>query len=661
MGNADRQKAAIIDAYDKFGKWLYQSIEESLSSAQKGHLQTSQLLGSSLRALTSTFEHLVDPEPVDMSILWGLVYLNIKLSLTSANETRPVNEKLRRVTQWFISLRRVVDSLNQCIANCRDLDSARREITDVFEPMLLLLTEMVKFQHTYVKEVAFKAAIGSMTDIVKENIGEIEDVVSHFRQISEYSKANEELQTKPHVNRSLAFREPQDPNDFTAFPVDNVPQQLRKKFYGRDASLRKIDACLGDQNNEALRTYLIYGRRGVGKTQIALEYARQYKNNFDAVFWVRCETSASLRQSFADIAVKLEVPGADPHGHFQENQIKVLTWLKQTKKRWLLIFDNAEKEQLLDAYWPKDKATYGSILITSRSHYNFENKEVRNGETVSLFNEQERWELLMELLGEEWQNEHLTGKQEAVERYAARQLMANLDGLALAVAQAANLILETRLTHDQSVHTILQLFEQNRMRLPPRQMGHRDAVTHALDTIWSISLNALSQNARRLMGVFAMLSPDLIPIDLFLPSDQSRLNGSLDFCKQKDFATNATEMSDGMRAAIEELKTADLIQQDNRDFAVHRVIQEAMNWDNIYALQEAFDATTQVLADAFPHQKLGRPMHKDWPRCQMYIQHVQRLAGLFTQIRKGQSDSFRPSRDFVSLLARCGWYARNIS
>jgi hypothetical protein len=81
-----------------------------------------------------------------------------------------------------------------------------------------------------------------------------------------------------------------------------------------------------------------------------------------------------------------------------------------------------------------------------------------------------------------------------------------------------------------------------------------------------------------------------------------------------------------------------------------------MNFEDILALREAFDAATQVLLEAFPHQELGRPMHNDWSKCQMYMQHVQRLAGLFVQISKVQNDTFHPSQDFVSLLATCGWY-----
>jgi hypothetical protein len=69
-----------------------------------------------------------------------------------------------------------------------------------------------------------------------------------------------------------------------------------------------------DRDNNRLRTYTIYGRRGVGKTDIALQYAHTNPSQFDAIFWIQCETSVSLRQSFTDTAVQLNLPGADRNG-----------------------------------------------------------------------------------------------------------------------------------------------------------------------------------------------------------------------------------------------------------------------------------------------------------------------------------------------------------
>jgi hypothetical protein len=92
----------------------------------------------------------------------------------------------------------------------------------------------------------------------------------------------------------------------------------------------------------------IYGRRGVGKTDIALQYAYTNPAGFDAIFWIACETSITLRQSFTDMAVALNLPGADRNGgwpfyngkfytdlqtgHHEENQLSVQKWLKTTSE-----------------------------------------------------------------------------------------------------------------------------------------------------------------------------------------------------------------------------------------------------------------------------------------------------------------------------------------
>jgi hypothetical protein len=59
-------------------------------------------------------------------------------------------EKLRRVTQWLGDLKRAIDSLNQAVDNYQDENSVRQEVTDVFEPMLQMLTDTIKFQHTWI-------------------------------------------------------------------------------------------------------------------------------------------------------------------------------------------------------------------------------------------------------------------------------------------------------------------------------------------------------------------------------------------------------------------------------------------------------------------------------------------------------------------------------
>jgi Cdc6-like AAA superfamily ATPase len=109
-----------------------------------------------------------------------------------------------------------------------------------------------------------------------------------------------------------------------------LPYGQNDRFYGRGAEMDKIEKYLSPKGDQSLRTYTIYGRRGVGKTEIALQFSYMNQAGFDAIFWIQCETTVSIRQSFTNVAVALNLPGADHNGHHEENQLAVQNWLKKT-------------------------------------------------------------------------------------------------------------------------------------------------------------------------------------------------------------------------------------------------------------------------------------------------------------------------------------------
>ena len=102
-------------------------------------------------------------------------------------------------------------------------------------------------------------------------------------------------------------------DDSDVFPCVWLPSKRNEKFYGREDQLREIDSYL-DPGSKRLRTYMIYGRRGVGKTNIALEYAFRNPGKFDAIFWINCETASALRTSFTRMALQLKLGGVETHG-----------------------------------------------------------------------------------------------------------------------------------------------------------------------------------------------------------------------------------------------------------------------------------------------------------------------------------------------------------
>ena len=65
-----------------------------------------------------------------------------------------------------------------------------------------------------------------------------------------------------------------------------------------------------------------YGSRGIGKTQIAIEYANQYQAEYNQIFWFHGAHQASLLSEFIKIAFKLQCLPVDKD---------VVDWLKDQK------------------------------------------------------------------------------------------------------------------------------------------------------------------------------------------------------------------------------------------------------------------------------------------------------------------------------------------
>jgi len=72
---------------------------------------------------------------------------------------------------------------------------------------------------------------------------------------------------------------------------------------------------------------------GIGKRSIASRYVEtKFENHeYDVALWVYAEKTASMRQSFTDIALRLKLDGAKPDLH-DDNLILVQNWLQSTGK-----------------------------------------------------------------------------------------------------------------------------------------------------------------------------------------------------------------------------------------------------------------------------------------------------------------------------------------
>lgn len=172
----------------------------------------------------------------------------------------------------------------------------------------------------------------------------------------------------------------------------NLEATRNQNFVGREFEMSLLDKWFTDsKGNEEVGVVILHGLGGVGKTQVAQEYAYRRRTKFSSVFWFDGSSEGTLLQSMrrAALAVKTHYevyglgtgkydflsqfpkPASGQTAIDTEEGPKLvahfLHWLSSPhNQRWLLIFDNVDDLESFDwtRYLPKTQ--WGSVLLTSR-------------------------------------------------------------------------------------------------------------------------------------------------------------------------------------------------------------------------------------------------------------------------------------------------------
>ena len=143
--------------------------------------------------------------------------------------------------------------------------------------------------------------------------------------------------------------------------VWNVPAR-NPNFTGRRGELKQLTRALAAG---AATVHSLHGMGGVGKTQLATEYAHAHAADYDLVWWVAAEEPAAIPDQFAALADRLGVDlAADPEA------VRALVHDRlRTVPGWLLIFDNADQIEDIRPWLPGGPLPLGipgHVIVTTR-------------------------------------------------------------------------------------------------------------------------------------------------------------------------------------------------------------------------------------------------------------------------------------------------------
>ncbi len=394
----------------------------------------------------------------------------------------------------------------------------------------------------------------------------------------------------------------------TTWTTWNVPFRRNPFFTGREQLLAQLHDKLTMVKNAALtQSQAISGLGGIGKTQIAVEFAYRYRNEYHYVLWVRAVTRDVMIADFVALANLLQLPEKDE----QDQHIVVAAvkrWLAGPSE-WLLILDNVDDIIMVDDFLPT--ACNGHVLLTTRAQATGAIAEVMEVEKMNM---QEGALLLLRrarLLPADASLEHADTKNRAW----AEATVNELDGLPLALDQAGAYIEETRC----GLLAYLDLYRTHRKELLKRRSTLRSDHPESVATTWSLSFQQIERAhpaAADLLRLCAFLDPDVIPEEM-ITEGASELGPVLQTVAADAFRLNS---------AIEELRKFSLVKRnsDEKMLRIHRLVQAVLKDGMDEEIQHQWaERTVRVVNQAFPDTDVSV-----WSQCRRYLPQAQRCANL---------------------------------
>ncbi|KAI1411461.1 tetratricopeptide repeat domain-containing protein [Hypoxylon sp. FL1857] len=432
-------------------------------------------------------------------------------------------------------------------------------------------------------------------------------------------------------------------------PCFMLPQYPNPDFVGRKDAFEAMDKHLLPRKvpssgaTQSTRLFALCGMGGIGKTDLAVEYAFSRRDHFQAIFWLEAGGVSQLASDFGRITTHLGLESADEAKDLESSIEIAKAWLTKPRsdsdgenESWLLIFDNADNLDVITDYIPYNGN--GSVLVTSRDPFAKEHF-FSNGTGIDLepLSTAESAGLLRKLAktNEDGQNQD--------EEDASMTLANQLDGLPLAMTQMAGFIRRRRISIREFVDlyaTDAQYAKIHNVAHPVQE--HRYGYTLAT----TFNFEGMGPDATRLVQLISFMNPDRIREDIFVnPQPVNKRNA--------DTWTAST-----FEDARYELLTSSIIKRNinKKELWIHRVVQaEVRTRIDEGRRYHTFQAAVRLMAEIWPPGDLCSQASQRWKLCEDLLPHLERFYQLYIEYSESW-DQFHMDPTFPTLLNEAAVY-----
>ena len=376
--------------------------------------------------------------------------------------------------------------------------------------------------------------------------------------------------------------------------ISNVPGR-NATFTGRDEMLEKLRDEIVGGSPAVILPVALHGLGGVGKTQVALEYAHRFKADYDLIWWLEAEQADFISTSLAALARQLGLPVGENVPDAAQTAREALR-RGEPYSRWLVVFDNAADPDELARYLPDLPATgTGHVLVTSR---NQAWASRANPLEVDVFSRSESVY-------------HLTRRVPRLSADDASAIAQTVGDLPLAVESATAWLASSGTPVHQYLGDLAR--ETNRVL----SVG-RTGEYPVLKATWNLAIQRLRERepaAARLLELCAFMDPDSIAEDLIMSDDM------VDALRPyNEFVTEKMVIG----KLVQQIVLLSLIKVDPQDnsLQMHRLVQQAVREElSEQELEATLHVVHGIIAGARPRRgDTDNP--KNWPRYAIIWPHL---------------------------------------